>query len=398
VAGNASLVLISLTVIIAAVEAALWVYERSEIVVSRVEQDADYIEVPVKNENAAIVKSGDNEETHQPTVGLKDDVSILEQRLKSFGLDLPRELLRIAQSRKELITMPSDMDRVKIEVENAAYAYRWHRAIHVHDQNHMRRTSPLPPPRKGVYRIMVVGDSLTYGYGIDENWTYSSLLDESLSKDYKIEVINLGVSGLQSEDIATLVPKYLPMLRPNLVVYGVCLNDFLPSGVGEYANNYAYQIPLSDEVKKFFTNRTRIMRMSQDGYNQLLLKLGLRNGFFEDILKDFNGYQIRFDRDVKNINNSVTNAGAQPVLAMVLDQFPDLQNGYRITKVAESAFRSAGMEVIEMTPYYRHFNGNRFQVSRWEGHPNEVANAIWAKMLEKYLRKSQMLNGYRKSD
>ncbi len=56
------------------------------------------------------------------------------------------------------------------------------------------------------------------------------------------------------------------------------------------------------------------------------------------------------------------------------------------------------MDVIEMTPYHLQFSGLNLRVSRWEGHPNEVANAIWATMLNRHLRSLPDLQGYRNSD
>jgi len=54
--------------------------------------------------------------------------------------------------------------------------------------------------------------------------------------------------------------------------------------------------------------------------------------------------------------------------------------------VAERHLGAAGMDVVETATYYRHFAGHPLHVSRWEGHPNEIANAIWAFMLDRHIR------------
>jgi len=46
------------------------------------------------------------------------------------------------------------------------------------------------------------------------------------------------VAGAQSNDIYTILQRKLLTLRPDLVFYGVYLNDFLPSGAGKYGNNW----------------------------------------------------------------------------------------------------------------------------------------------------------------
>ena len=49
---------------------------------------------------------------------------------------------------------------------------------------------------------------------------------------FRIEFLNVGVECAQSEDRLRIINKYLPILNPNLVIYGVCINDFLPWAVG----------------------------------------------------------------------------------------------------------------------------------------------------------------------
>jgi len=80
---------------------------------------------------------------------------------------------------------------------------------------------------KGVYRIMTLGDSLTYGLLVntDQNWT--ELLEDKLNKDLKcknikkIEVINLGVDGY---DIEYTVERYKirgEKYNPDLIIWPI---------------------------------------------------------------------------------------------------------------------------------------------------------------------------------
>jgi hypothetical protein len=39
-----------------------------------------------------------------------------------------------------------------------------------------------------------------------------------------------------------------------------------------------------------------------------------------------------------------------------------------------------------MEDYFKRYNGQEMNISRWDGHPNEVANYIWASMIAKELR------------
>ncbi len=57
--------------------------------------------------------------------------------------------------------------------------------------------------KKDVFRIIVLGDSLTYGEGVADGELYTSVLKNKLQNKYpdrKIEVVNLGISGYSSVD------------------------------------------------------------------------------------------------------------------------------------------------------------------------------------------------------
>ncbi len=322
----------------------------------------------------------------------------IEHALEAFGVEVPGKVVRAATRRRALITFPAEFERVSIEVEGAVNAFRWHGVEHLKDSNNMRRATPFPARKAHVFRVMVVGDSFTIGHGIDERWTYSRQLENLLEPDHEVEVLNLGVSGHQSEDVLREVREFLPRLRPDLVVYGVCVNDFLPSDLRQSRRNFAYAVPLPESLKTFFTTRSRLVRLSEDAYNQALLKMGLRADLFDNILDGFSGYQQRFARDVANMNELVTDNGLPPVVALGLDQHPVVgSRGYRIVQAAEEHLESAGIDVIETAPYYQHFAGSNFKVSRWEAHGNEVANAIWATMLNRHLRELAVLRPFRKT-
>jgi lysophospholipase L1-like esterase len=316
-----------------------------------------------------------------------------------LSLILFESFLWILQSRpknQQKLVMPQEWRKRAVSIPGTSHAYYWHNILHVHDRNHMRRTSPFPPKSKKQFRIMVVGDSLTYGYGVREEETYPMQIETVLKKTFNVEVLNLGVSGYQSEDILKIITKYIPLLQPNLIIYGVCLNDFLPSGVGQYENNMTYRFPLPEGVKAFLVEKTHLGRLVSDAYNYVLIKLGLRNDFYADILKNFKNYQTRFARDVKDMNMFVLNRGLPPIVAMVLNQFPDLNsNGYQIAMVAEEHLKNAGMAIISTKDFYQRYDKQKMVVSPWEGHPNAKANEIFADFFIAHLQHRSDLERYK---
>lgn len=110
----------------------------------------------------------------------------------------------------------------------------------------------------------------------------------------------------------------------------------------------------------------------------------LRINFFGDILNGFGGYKERFAQDLAKMNEFITASGLPPLITLsglpplitlVLDQYPGYGGrGHQIAKAAEQAAEKAGAVVIPTDNYYRLYTNMSFHVTRWEGHPDEVAN------------------------
>ncbi len=80
----------------------------------------------------------------------------------------------------------------------------------------------------GTYRIVCIGDSTTFGFGVDWNDAWPCRLEELLnarSGGGRFEVINAGVPGYTSYQGLQYVKQVLPALQPNLVIVTFGNND-----------------------------------------------------------------------------------------------------------------------------------------------------------------------------
>lgn len=76
---------------------------------------------------------------------------------------------------------------------------------------------------KGVRRILVLGDSNAFGYGVDEGRRFSDLLATELPPNY--QVINLGVFGYATDQEALLLEQKITAYKPDLVVLAYSPGD-----------------------------------------------------------------------------------------------------------------------------------------------------------------------------
>jgi lysophospholipase L1-like esterase len=82
--------------------------------------------------------------------------------------------------------------------------------------------------RQGSFRILGIGDSIMFGWGVGDGEDYLSLVESRLeaeSPGRHVEIINLAVPGYNSVmEVATLREKGL-RYAPDLVIVGLCGND-----------------------------------------------------------------------------------------------------------------------------------------------------------------------------
>lgn len=321
-------------------------------------------------------------------------VFVAEAGAVTLAPELPPEIITRIERMQGALVMPPSWQKRDLAKIPGTDPFVWHGVIHEIDANGMRRTQPFPPKDPERYRIMVVGDSLTYGEGIDGFWAYPAQLERVLAAEAGAEVLNLGVRGYASEDVLDVVRRFVPELEPDLVVYGVCLNDFLESG-SRQPDRFSL---LPEKISKILTRRTRIGRLVDERFGALARALGLEPNFYAELLTDFEQRYRRFGDDVAAMNAFVTARGLPPMIAMVLDQAPRLDGpGRQLAIAAEQQLRQAGIQVVDSGDFYRRYDGQNFRVSRWEGHPNEAANAIWASELADVIRQQPDLARFRKA-
>ena len=96
--------------------------------------------------------------------------------------------------------------------------------VHVNSQG--LRGEEIPVRQPGESRILVLGDSMTFGHGVDDEETYSAQLQLLLRGDGSdVHVINAGVRGYGTDHAYRFFVSRLRDLHPDLVVFAFYEND-----------------------------------------------------------------------------------------------------------------------------------------------------------------------------
>jgi len=91
------------------------------------------------------------------------------------------------------------------------------------------RERPLEELRLSKFRILAIGDSFTFGAGINREQTWPAQLERALDKQFpssSITVINGGIFGYNLAQIRDLTEELLPEFSPQLVILGVFSGGF----------------------------------------------------------------------------------------------------------------------------------------------------------------------------
>lgn len=304
------------------------------------------------------------------------------------------ELARITDDHRRGV-LPAAWLPNPVVVPGTSRALTWHGVLHVFDRNGFRRQDgPFPERRPDVARILVVGDSLTYGQGVDVAWTLPAQLERLLARAHRVEVINLGVTGAQSADIARALREHAPGLRPDIIVYAMFLNDFLPSGPARDHGIARWLLP--DWIRDSAYERTRLAWQAHDALQALMIRLGYAPDIWDDVLEDIDANQRRFSIDLRDMRETARALGLAEIFAIVLDYLPDATGrGQALARRATTAMEEVGVAVIPAEGALAPLGPFPRTVSRWEFHPNAAVYTAFATRIADHLRERPELRAYR---
>jgi len=91
------------------------------------------------------------------------------------------------------------------------------------------RERELPPHRlPGSIRLMVIGDSITWGVGVSTEDRFSGLLQSSFNADHTtrpLEIYNFSTGGGNTTDQLNVLKQHIDLVNPDLIIVGFNEND-----------------------------------------------------------------------------------------------------------------------------------------------------------------------------
>ena len=245
------------------------------------------------------------------------------------------------------------------------------------------------PPRSDAYRIAVVGDSFTWGQGVEENQRFSDLIEKALGPGY--EVFNFGKPGNNMPEHLEVLPQALA-IRPDFVLLQLYINDWeTPSMVRP-----ARPPLLPSPVERLLENHSILYDLLRDQVQSAEERFGIIDSYpqyMERNLRDPNSPNAReayghlgqfFDRA------RAAHVGVGAVLFPAPDALGPYGRDYPFRYLHDGTARlcdSKQVPFLDLLSLYSTVADPRtLWVSPFDAHPNALSNRMAADAILKYFR------------
>ncbi len=149
-------------------------------------------------------------------------------------------------------------------------------------------------------RILIVGDSFTFGYGVEESCTFSSLLEDTLNYDAPVQVYNCGTGGWGTSQQLSFLENYTAAYHPDLIILAYYDNDiqnsweiplYSSSGDSLIPDYPLHSVPgelLSGfPLHRWFSNHSAIYTVFRYHLGRSLNKMGIRTLQQYEVQRDY---------------------------------------------------------------------------------------------------------------
>lgn len=164
-------------------------------------------------------------------------LAVIEIALRIAGYNPFKDILD--KDSRAIFIQPSSNPQRIYEAKPLASGYGWETQISINRHGFRGRDYTLEKP-PGTFRIVVIGDSITFGNRLAPEENFPAVLESLYQKaGKKVEVLNLGLGGYDTlQEVAALQDLGL-QFDPDLVVLGYCINDI---GVASGNINYIRRV------------------------------------------------------------------------------------------------------------------------------------------------------------
>lgn len=221
------------------------------------------------------------------------------------------------------------------------------------------------------FRIISIGDSYTFGFGADQDKTFSKLIEKKLNEQHpekKYEVLNMGVGNYNAiQELAALKIQGLKY-HPDHILWNFYIND-------------------AEETQKLKPSFLSTSLISMVYLKSFLYKMKAslisKSNYVDFYKKTFQGESGKHFFEAMDQLVDLSQKAKVPVTVVLLPDFRKLHN-YPFAEehaLVVNYFKSKGINVIDTVEAFDPLQEKKYWVAHDDPHPNNEAHEIIAQKI-----------------
>lgn len=240
---------------------------------------------------------------------------------------------------------------------------------------------------ENVFRIVVIGDSLTYGQGIDIKSRLTNRLEDMLNSNTSAyEVLNFGKSGAETVDHIEFLKNFVIGIKPDFVLLQWFINDV--EGQNYEGRPKRLRLIPYTRLARFLNKHSVLYFLLNNQWKSIQATLGLGSKFtyteyLVERFRDSDGDDAIAARQALDQFLELCKKNGIPVGIIV---FPELTGsyaneyplGFLLDRVI-AACKSWGIQCVDLRPVFEGIDPpSKLWVNRFDSHPSSFANELAA--------------------
>lgn len=240
---------------------------------------------------------------------------------------------------------------------------------------------------RGTYRILLLGDSLTLGWGVPQSERFSELLERMLNfrvpQGRKVQIINTGVGNYNTAQEVAFFAARGRAWKPDMVIMNFFINDAEPTPLrhGTWPFKYSYLARWTwgrlDLLQRRFRTAPR--------YDK----------YYRSLYKENQPGWVACQKAIGRLVRLSQEDGFTLVLA-ILPELHSVEPQYIFRneerEIAARAQAVGVKYVVMLAPYFQGLQPQSLWVSPDDAHPNAIGHRIIAEGLYAYLTGEQLIS------
>ena len=264
----------------------------------------------------------------------------------------------------------------------------------------------IPVPPEGIYRIIVMGDSVSLGYGVKEEETYAASLEKLLREEnINAEVVNMSISGFGTAEEIIQFQHVGKNYHPNLVILGYFTNDPLNNIVStifriengdliKVQQNYQPGIFIRDRLSaipfyNFFAQHSHLLNLIREGISSFILNKYTQKAASEIDKNPEKHSEYQKELTILLLDTFIEEVEKSGAYLLIID-IPDKSLEPNMPREIKLNAKAKIIDIVEPFRQAKENNINIFY--EIDGHPTAKGHEIIAKEIQKNINVFLQLN------